>query len=141
MMRGGHTQPSVIQIFFVTALEESPSESEGEDGEDLPSDEEQDLQDQLGDPVDDDAETEDHGLDLECGMTDSSDSPIIHCHSKRLQNISSSDSELSSEPVRFNKQKADVSKSTLTTQSESEESVACVGEKSYEQVLPAPKVN
>ena len=89
--------------FFVTTLEEPPSESEGEDGEDLSSDKEQDLQDQFNDLVDDNAETEDPGLDLEHGMTDSSDSPVIHCHSKRLQNISSSDSELSSEPVRSKK--------------------------------------
>ena len=34
-----------------------------------------------------------------------------------------------------------MSKSTLSILSESEESVACVGEKSPEQVLPPPKVN
>ena len=95
----------------------------------------------INDPVDDDAETEHPDLDLEHGMTDSSDSPVIHHHSKRLQHISSSESELSSEPVRSKKQKADISKSTLTTPSESEESVACIGEKSPEQVPPAPKVN
>ena len=95
--------------FFVATLEEPPSESEGEDGKDLSSDEEQDLRDQFDDPVDDDEEPEEPALDLECGMTDSSNSPVVHRHSKRLQNIPSSESELSSEPVRSKNQKADVS--------------------------------
>ena len=103
--------------FFVTTLEEPPSESEREDGEDLSSDEEQDLQDQFDDPVDDLGDAANKDVDLEHGMTDSSESPVVHCHSKMLQNISSSESESSSETAK--KQEVDISKSTLTTLSES----------------------
>ena len=57
--------------------------------------------------------------------------------SRRLQNISSSETE--SEPVK--RKKTDISKSTLTTPSESEDSVMYVGAKSPEPVPHAPKVN
>ena len=56
-------------------------------------------------------------------------------HSKRLQNISSSETE--SEPVK----KTDILKSTLMTPSKSEDSVMYVGAKSPEPVPHAPKVN
>ena len=68
-------------------------------------------------------------------MTDSSGSS--HNRSRRLQNISSSETE--SEPVKI--KKTDISKSTLTTPSESEDSVMYVGAKSPEPVPHAPKVN
>ena len=95
---GRHQLTNCYPDFFVTTSEEPPSKSEGDDGEDLSSDEEQDLWDQFND-----ADTEDPGLDLECRMTDSSDNPVICHHSKRLQDISSSESEFSSEPVRYKK--------------------------------------
>ena len=72
-------------------------------------------------------------------MTDSSGGPVICHHSKRLQNISRSESESTNETSK--KQKVNFSKLTFTTPSESEESVACIGKESPEQVLPAPKVN
>ena len=67
-------------------------------------------------------------------MTNSSGSR--HC-SRRLQDISSSETE--SEPVK--RKQTDVSKSTLMTPSESEDSVTYVGAKSPEPVPHAPKVN
>ena len=58
-------------------------------------------------------------------------------HSKRLQSISSSETE--SEPVK--RKQTDLLKTTLTTSSESEDSVTYVGAKSPEPVPRAPKVN
>ena len=55
---GEDTHDQLLYRFVVATLEEPPSESEGEYGKDLSSNEEQDLWDQFDDPVDDDEEPE-----------------------------------------------------------------------------------
>ena len=78
----------------MTNSDEPETESEGEGGEDEESDEEQDFCDQFDDPPPDvENEHKDPGLDLEHHMTDLSSSPVVYHRRKRLQNISSSDSD------------------------------------------------